>query len=214
MKTISDSPIVEVTTAEDLRSILGPASERALTKERPALTEIDKQWLAAAPFLLMATSDNTGRCDVSPKGDPAGFVKVLDEQTIVIPERLGNRRADSFHNILKNPHVGLLFMIPGRGDTLRINGHARLVSDGPFFDELTVKGHRPDLALIVDIEDIFFHCSKAFMRSELWETESWNPDQLPSLACIAKEIENTGKTLEELETYYGEAYRKGLYGAK
>ncbi len=138
---------VPVRSAAELREILGPVSERARTKTRSVLSEIDRQWLAASPFCLMATSAGDGSCDVSPKGDPPGFTIVLDGKTIVVPERLGNRRADSFHNILENGQVGLIYFVPGRGDTLRINGHAQLFRDGSFFDELVVNGHRPSLAL-------------------------------------------------------------------
>ncbi len=200
-----------VETAEQLREILGPVSERARTKTRSELSEMDRLWLEASPFCLISTSDANGSCDVSPKGDPPGFTLVLDKKTIVIPERLGNRRADSFHNILQNGHAGLLYLVPGRGDTLRINGRASIVSDGPFFDQLVVNGHRPSLALLVDIDEVFFHCSKAFLRSELWNHETWNPETVPSRPRIAKELENTEATLEELEIYYGEQYRKGLY---
>ena len=204
--------IVPVNTAEELRDILGPVSERARTKTRSSLHELDRQWLSASPFCLMATSAQNGSCDVSPKGDPAGFTIVLDEKTIVIPERLGNRRADSFHNILENGHVGLIYLVPGRGDTLRINGRAQLLRDGPFFDQLIVHGHRPSLALLVNVDEVFFHCSKSFLRSEIWEPETWAPTQIPSRPCISKELENTEASLEELEIYYGEQYRKGLYG--
>ena len=201
-----------VESAAELEEILGPVSERARTKVRTVLHEIDRQWLAASPFCLMATSDGSGCCDVSPKGDPPGFAHVLDDCTIAIPERLGNRRADSFHNILENGHVGLIFLVPGRGDTLRINGQATLLRDAPFFDKLVVKGHRPALALIVNIEEVFFHCSKAFLRSSLWESETWHPTSIPSRPRIAKSIERTESSLEELEVYYGEQYRRGLYG--
>lgn len=203
--------LVPVKSAAELRDILGPVSERARTKARTVLSEIDCQWLAASPFCLMATSAADGSCDVSPKGDPPGFTIVLDGKTIVVPERLGNRRADSFHNILENGQVGLIYFVPGRGDTLRINGHAQLVRDGPFFEELVVNGHQPSLALVVTIDEVFFHCSKAFLRSALWEPKTWDPTQLPSRPCIAKELENSEATLEELEVYYGEQYRKGLY---
>ena len=204
--------LVPVKSAAELRDILGPVSERAGTKTRSVLSEIDRQWLAASPFCLLATSATDGSCDVSPKGDPPGFTIVLDEKTIVVPERIGNRRADSFHNILENGHVGLIYFIPGRGDTLRINGHAQLVRNGPFFDELVVNGHRPSLALVVTIDEIFFHCSKAFLRSALWESKTWDPTRVPSRPCIAKEFENSKATIDELEVYYGEQYRKGLYG--
>lgn len=201
-----------VTTAAQLKDVLGDVSERARTKVRTKLTEMDRLWLAASPFCLIGTSDARGSCDVSPKGDPPGFTLVLDEKTIVIPERLGNRRADGFHNILQNEHIGLLYLLPGRGDTLRINGRAKLVHDAPFFDQLVVKGHRPSLALLVEIDEIFFHCSKAFLRSDLWKIESWDSEKVPSRPQIAKALENTGSSLEELEVYYGEQYKKGLYG--
>ena len=154
---------------------IAPGSRQGPT----VLHELDREWLAASPFCLVATSDAEGRCDVSPKGDPAGqLAYVLDDITIAIAERPGNRRVDGYHNILANPHVGLLFMIPGRGDTLRINGRARLVTDAPFFDDMIVKGHRPILALVVEIEEIFHHCAKAFLRSQLWRPETWN-DPVP-----------------------------------
>jgi PPOX class probable FMN-dependent enzyme len=205
--------LVEVTSAAELRELAGTPMARAVAKERTALREIDREWLAASPFCLVATSDAEGRCDVSPKGDPAGFTLVLDERTIVIPDRPGNRRMDGFQNVLVNPHVGLLYVIPGRGDTLRIAGRARLVRDAPFFDRLVVRGHRPTLALVVEIEQVFHHCGKAFMRSELWEPASWHPEALPSTACVTKAVVDTPETVAVLERYYGgEQYAKTLYG--
>jgi PPOX class probable FMN-dependent enzyme len=209
--TQSSDP-VEITSHDELRELLGPPIPRVATKERVFLHEYDKQWLAASPFCVIATAGADGRCDTSPKGDPPGFTLVLDDATIAIPERPGNRRADSFHNVLDNPHVGLLYLIPGRGDTLRINGRARLVRDAPFFDRMTVKGHRPKLALIVDIEEVFYHCSKAFLRSALWKSETWNPEAAPSRAQIAKSLERPDETLEDLERYYGPQYATRIYG--
>lgn len=203
--------IVEVTSEEELRELLGPPMARAAAKERFALHEYDRQWLAASPFCLVATSAPDGTCDVSPKGDPPGFTLVLDDTTIAIPDRPGNRRVDGFRNVLANPHVGLIYFVPGRGDTLRINGRARLVREAPFFDRMVVKGHRPRLALVVEIDEIFFHCAKAFMRSSLWDPETWNPGALPSTACLVKAVQDTEETLEELERYYGERYATLLY---
>jgi PPOX class probable FMN-dependent enzyme len=159
----------------------------------------------------VATSHADGSCDVSPKGDPPGFTLVLDDTTIAIPERPGNRRADGFRNILTNPHVGLIYLIPGREDTLRINGTARLVREAPFFDQMTVKGHRPLLALVVEIDQVFHHCPKAFLRSHLWQPASWNPDTVPSRARIAQRLEQPDQTLEDLQHYYGPAYTTRLY---
>lgn len=202
---------VEVTSEDELRELLGEIVPRARDKERTRLHERDREWLAASPFCLVATSDAEGNCDVSPKGDPAGFTLVLDDTTIAIPERPGNRRADGFRNLLANPHVGLIYLIPGRNETLRINGRARILRDAPFFDDLVVKGHRPQLAVVVEIEQIFFHCAKAFLRSALWKPETWG-DTLPSHARLVRETQPVKETLDELETYYSEAsYSKKLY---
>ncbi|WP_067821869.1 pyridoxamine 5'-phosphate oxidase family protein [Actinomadura kijaniata] len=202
---------VEIKDAEELRELLGEVMPRAAQKERPRLHARDREWLAASPFCLVATSDADGDCDVSPKGDPAGFTLVLDDTTIAIPERPGNRRADGFHNILTNPHVGLVYLIPGRNETLRINGRARLVREAPFFDRMVVEGHRPLMAMVVEIDEIFFHCGKAFLRSGLWKPESWTGDTLPSHARLIKEIQQDPMSLEELERYYGATYAEKLY---
>jgi len=206
----------EITTLDDLIEVVGLPGERAATKGRAALLDVDRAWLAASPFCLIATADAAGNCDVSPKGDPAGqLAHVLDDTTIAIAERPGNKRADGYRNILQNPHVGLNFVIPGRGDTLRINGRARLVRDADFFDDMMVRGHRPLLALVVEIEDIFFHCAKAFLRSRLWDPESWAPDALvPRRAVIASQVEPVpGMSVAQFDDYYApENYKKGLYG--
>jgi PPOX class probable FMN-dependent enzyme len=203
--------IVEIEDEAELRELLGKPAQRAASKDRSVLHQMDRDWLAASPFCVIATAAADGTCDVSPKGDPAGFAHVLDDSTIAIPDRPGNQRADGFRNVLGNPHAGLAFVIPGRGETLRINGRARLIRDAPFFDAMIVKGHRPALVLLVEIEQIFFHCAKAFMRSELWQPGTWNPTVLPSTACITKSVQQTPETLEELEEYYGPAYANRLY---
>ena len=200
-----------ITTEAELRELLGMPMQRAIDKDRATFFPEHRAWLAASPFCLVATSDASGRCDVSPKGDPAGFALVIDERTLAIPERPGNKRVDGFANILENPHVGLIFFVPGRGDTLRINGKASLLTDAAYADHMVARGHRPAVILEVAVEQIFFHCSKAFLRSELWKPETWNPDGVPSRAQIAKTLERPDYTMEELEAYYGEAYAKGLY---
>jgi PPOX class probable FMN-dependent enzyme len=202
---------VEITSHEELRELLGEPGTRAANKERTTLHERDREWLAASPFCLVATAGADGSCDVSPKGDPAGFALVLDDRTIAIPERPGNRRADGYRNILDNPHVGLIFLIPGRTDTLRINGRARLVRDAPFFDRMVVKGHRPVLAVVVEVEQIFYHCAKAFLRSELWRPETWQPDVLPTRARLIKEVEAPAESLADLERHYGPDYVRNIY---
>ena len=199
-------------SVDALVALLGEPTARARDKGRDRLLEVDRDWLAAAPFCVLSTADATGRCDSSPKGDPAGMlVHVLDERTLAIAERPGNRRADGYRNILQNPHVGLLFLIPGRGDTLRVNGRARLVTDAPFFDEMAVRGARPVLAVVVDVEEVFFHCAKAFLRSGLWQPETWEPEErVPRRAVIASQVEGAGP-VEELDAYYGPSYAEGLY---
>ena len=201
----------DVTTEAELRNLLGEPSERVLRKDRDRLHALDRAWLAASPFCLIATAAADGTCDVSPKGDPPGFARPLDDRTIAIPERPGNRRADGYRNVLSNPYVGLIFLVPGRGDTLRVNGRARLLGDAPFFDDMVVRGHRPVLALVVEIEQVFHHCSKAFLRSNLWEHQSWTAGGLPSRAEIARTLERPEATVEELAAYYGPSYADGLY---
>ena len=202
---------VEVTDPEELRALLGEPGARAAGKDRDRLQPIDCEWLAASPFCLVATSGADGTCDVSPKGDPPGFTHVLDERTIAVPERPGNKRADGFLNILANPHVGLIYFVPGRSDTLRVNGRARLLRDAPFFDAMVVKGHRPEFALLVEIEQLFYHCAKAFLRSQLWKPETWTPDAVPSRAQIVSRLEAPDTPLAELERHYGPAYEANLY---
>ncbi len=206
--------LVEITTQDELREIVPQPLAAAAGKTRKELHDLDREWLAASPFCLVATSAEDGTCDVSPKGDPAGFTKILDATTIAIPERAGNRRVDGFTNILSNPHVGLIYFLPGRGDTLRINGHARIVREAPFFDDMIVKGNRPQLALLIEIEEIFHHCSKAFLRSKLWKPETWEPDAVPARARISQALERPDEELATLEEYYGQAYEEKIYKVK
>jgi hypothetical protein len=204
-------PRTTITNAANLREIIGTPLPRVVAKDRDRLHPEHQAFLAASPFCLVATSASDGTCDVSPKGDPAGFVHVVDDRTLALPERPGNRRADGYANVLDNPHVGLLFMVPGRGDTLRVNGRATLLADAPYADTMVVKGHRPLIICEVTVEQVFFHCAKAFLRSSLWDPESWAPDGVPSRAEIAHSLERPDDTVEELEAYYGEQYTKHLY---
>ncbi|HEX4017292.1 MAG TPA: pyridoxamine 5'-phosphate oxidase family protein [Frankiaceae bacterium] len=210
--TTVDATWTVVADPAQLRELVGTPTQRVAEKVRPSLHDIDRAWLAASPFCLIATSAADGSCDVSPKGDPPGFVHVLDDRTIAIPDRPGNRRVDGFQNVLSNPAVGLLFLVPGRNDTLRINGRAQLVCEAPFFAGMVVKGHRPALALVVHVDEVFSHCSKAFMRSALWDQSSWTPDAVPPRAQIAQKLERPDEALEALEAYYGPSYAEHLYG--
>lgn len=203
----------EISSAGELRELLGTPKGRSVSKERTRLHAVDREWLAISPFCVIATSDAAGNCDASPKGDPAGhLVHVLDDATVAIAERPGNKRADGYLNVLANPHAGIISLVPGRNETLRINGRARLLRDAPFFDDLAVRGQRPILALLLDIEQIFFHCAKSFLRSRLWQPDSWRPDELPSHATLVKRVQETPETLEELEEHYALAnYQRLLY---
>ena len=211
--TISVMVWATVRDAEQLTQMFGEPSYRAANKDRRTLHALDVQWLAASPFCLVGTSDASGRCDVSPKGDPPGsLVHVLDDATIALAERPGNHRMDGYRNIIENPFVGLNFFVPGRGDTLRINGRASLVTEAPFFDDLQVKGHRPILCLVVDIEQVFHHCAKAFMRSKLWQPETWAAEAVPDVATLTRTlIPQAPETIEELREYYGPSYSDRLY---
>ena len=203
----------EITSEQELHEVLGGyPSARAANKVRPSLHPLQIAWLQVSPFCVIATCDADGNCDASPKGDPAGqLIHVLDPRTIVIAERPGNKRADGYANVLSNPHVGVIALIPGRNDTLRVNGRARLVRDASWFDELAVRGKRPVLALVVEVEQVFSHCPKAFMRSGLWSPESWPPaDEMPSVAALTKAVQDPVETLEELEAHYAEAHYSGL----
>jgi PPOX class probable FMN-dependent enzyme len=211
MDTDATSGPARIDSPERLRELVGEPLPRVRDKVRTSLHQLDRDWIAASPFCLVSTSDTAGRCDVSPKGDPAGFVMVLDDTTVAVPERKGNKRVDGYLNVLENPQAGLLFVVPGRGDTLRVNGRARLVSDAPWFEEMEVRGHRPVLALVVEVEEVFFHCAKAFMRSRLWHPGTWDPMAVGSRPQIAKALERPEDSVEELERYYGEQYATGLY---
>ena len=201
----------EVNNVDELRAIVGEPDLYVANKLKDRLSPIQRDWLAHSPLGFVATTDADGRVDVSPKGDPPGFVHVIDDTTIAIPERPGNKRVDGYRNVLERPHVGTLFLIPGRGDTLRINGTARILADADYFDAMTVKGKRPILALEIDVEEVFFHCAKAFLRSDAWDPSTWNPTAVPSVAQIAKAIRYDW-TQAELDARYSEAnMRKVLY---
>lgn len=200
-----------VTSVTELEEIIGEPILSVRSKARTELHDIHRRWLAASPLCFVATADAAGNADVSPKGDPPGFALVLDDHTIALPERPGNRRADGFHNLLENPHVGLVFLIPGRGDTLRVNGSARVLRDAPYADRMTVRGHAPTLVLEVAVDEVYFHCSKAFLRSETWSPDTWAPDAVPRRAVIAQTVERADASLEELDEYYGPAYATRIY---
>jgi PPOX class probable FMN-dependent enzyme len=192
-----------------LRAIIGTPLQRAIDK---AITELDEyciDHIARSPFLLIASSDAEGNLDVSPKGDPAGFVRVLDSHTLVIPDRPGNCRADTFTNVLQNPNVALLFLVPGRRETLRVVGRARIVRDEALRQSMAAKSKVPELLLGVDVSEVFFHCAKCIIRSDLWQ--GYHADDLATLGEIM--VKHAGVTMapEQLQAEIEESYHSRLY---
>jgi PPOX class probable FMN-dependent enzyme len=192
-----------IASEQELRHLYGHPGERAVAKERPALNADCRAFIAHSPFLVMGTAGADGRCDVSPKGDAPGFVHVLDDHHLAIPDRLGNNRIDGLRNIVENGHVGLIFLIPGREDTLRVNGRARIVRDEALLDRLAVNGKRPVTALVVEVEQCFMHCARAFKRAGLWEPARW-PDAggVRSMQRMLWDLlpeKPAGKTVEQYE---------------
>ncbi len=175
----------EITTIAQLREIYEPPLERSVRKEVDHLDEHCKRFIALSPFVLIASADASGACDVSPKGGPPGFVRALDEHRLLIPDATGNRRLDSLQNMLENAQVGLLFLIPGMRETLRANGSVRVTSDPELLVGLETAGKPAKLALVVTVEQAYLHCAKCIIRSGLWRTETWpRADDLPSAAEI------------------------------
>ena len=164
---------VQLESREALRELLGEPWPVVIEKVHDRLTDQDRGILARSPFCLLATSDARGGCDVSPRGDAPGFTHVVGPGVIALPDRPGNRRGDSFHNILDNPHAGLLYLIPGSKEVLRINGRARILTDAPFFDAMALDDRRPALALVLEIDEIYLHCPQSLRRSGVWDPRSW-----------------------------------------
>jgi len=198
-----------VTSKQELRAIFGEPNERAVLKCRSSLDEHSRAFIAASPFVLLATSDGAGRCDVSPKGDAPGFVRVLDDTHLAIPDRPGNNRTDGLTNILENPHIGMIFLVPGRGDTLRVNGRASIIRDGEVLTRLAAHGKTPKVAIGVEVEEAYLHCPKAFLRSSLWDPSTWaDPQALPSFAQMLWDQVPTARDAASVADYAGELDRR------
>jgi PPOX class probable FMN-dependent enzyme len=205
----------EITTIDSLaalRELIGEPKEATKSKVVSRIDRLSRKVIDHSPFYLLATAAADGTCDVTPRGDPPGSVLVLDDRTLVLADRPGNKLLDSQTNILQNPHVGLIFMVPGMNETLRINGRAKLVSDGPFFDDLVVKGKRPLLAIIVEVDQLYTHCAKAFLRASLWKPETW-PDRsaLPTTGQIAREQGYRDMSAEALDKLLEEGAQTTQY---
>ncbi len=185
-----------VTSVAELRGVLGEPSHRVLRKEISSLDDHCGAFIGKSPFVLIASADREGRMDVSPKGDPPGFVHILDDQTLAIPDRPGNRRIDTFRNVLENPHVGIIFLVPGKQETLRIGGRASIVRDARLREQMSFGGKAPEFALVVHVEQVMFHCAKCIVRSGLWTRSAW-PD-VTGLASLAEVMVHQGRLDESV----------------
>jgi PPOX class probable FMN-dependent enzyme len=194
-----------LTTVDEVYEVNGTPHPMIVEKHTSYVTPLIEDFIANSPFFLIATADAEGNCDVSPKGDAAGVVKVLDARTLVVPDRPGNRRIDGHRNIIANPHIGLIFFIPGVDETLRVNGRCFISRDAELLETLVYQGKTPKLAMVVEIDEVYMHCARAFLRSGLWKPETWpNEDDIPTLAaimCEQKDMpapdESQGKRQEE-----------------
>lgn len=210
-----NDPEFDITDEQSLRGMFKPTHALAIQKCQTALDKHARDFIGRSPFLCLGTQNADGKADVSPRGDPAGFVKVLDDQTLAIPDRPGNNRLDSLSNIIANPSVGLLFVIPGFDETLRINGRATLTRDPTLLDIMQVNERAPTLAILVKVETAFLHCAKAFRRSHLWDPSQFQDRAvMPSLVNIVLD-QTTGvpdaAEMQKLDDGLEEAYKTTLY---
>lgn len=201
-----------ISTEEQLREVLGTPSAGAVSKSLGSIDEHFAGFIARSPFILIGSSDAQGNQDVSPKGDPAGFVQVLDQYTLAIPDRPGNRRGDTFSNLIQNPKVALYFLVPGVRETLRVQGTATIVRDQSLRDSMAIKGKVPELAIVVDVDEAFMHCAKCVVRSQIWKTEDWpDPGEVPNLAAALVDQLQLSTTREELVESLERNVRDALY---
>lgn len=205
-----------LTSIAELRELVGSPTERAVRKQLAALDAHCRAFIERSPFMLLGTSGTGGRCDVSPKGDRPGFVLIDDDTTVVIPDRPGNKRFDSLQNILQNPHVGLLFLIPGMDETLRVNGTATLVRDEDLLQRLAMDGKLPVLAIVVHVEEAFLHCGRSSLRAQVWDSSRWmSRAEMPSLSRIIADQTRPAdrgqaeheRLIQEQEARTAESYR-------
>ena len=209
---------IRYTTAEQLRAALGSPMELAQRKARPSLDKYSRAFIERAPFLALGTTNACGKADVSPRGDQPGFVLVLDDHTLFVPERPGNARYDTLLNILENPHVGLLFFVPGFEDMLRVNGQATVVHHPALLARCEVNGKRPLVGIKVQVEEAFLHCAKALKRSQLWDpSHHRDRHELPTLGKMI--LDQTAAADEvppphlvtSVDSYIEDNYRNNLY---
>lgn len=205
------NPAYVLSTEEDLVDLIGTPRQLIAEKVTPFVTPLIREFIEKSPYFLVATASEDGRCDCTPRGDPAGAVYFPDETTLVFADRKGNRRVDSMRNILQNPHVGLLFLIPGTDETVRVNGRATISTDPDLCQRLSMKGVPAHLVIIVEIEEVFTHCARSILRSKIWEPETWpDTDTIPTLMAMLSEQKNIDPP-DESQGKRNEDYRKVLY---
>jgi PPOX class probable FMN-dependent enzyme len=193
-------PKVTVKTAAEVKAILGEDFPSQVAKIIDHIDSHCRDWIERCPFVVISSTNAAGAMDVSPKGDPPGFVKVLDKHTLAIPDRIGNHRGDTFLNVLENPSVGILFIVPKRQEVVRVSGTAQVVRDPELLEGMAVNGKLPELALLVRVREAFFHCGKSMIRSGMWEPDRWAPiDGLPTYAQALKDHGNSPALLSDIE---------------
>lgn len=193
-----------IRSADELRSLVGEPRQAQQTKAITALDDHCRRWIAASPFVVLASADASGRMDVSPKGDPAGFVRVIDDTTVAVPDRPGNKRFDTFTNVLANPNVSMIFLVPGRAETLRLAGRAVISTEPTLLASLAERGRDPALALVISVDEVMFHCGKSMIRSQMWQPDAW-PD-IEGLASYAECLADqaiSDETVAEMEARFG-----------
>lgn len=201
-----------ITSQKQLQDVFEQTHEVAVQKELRAIDQHSRRFIERSPFVLIGSQDSSGNADVSPKGDQPGFVQVLDDTTLALPDRPGNNRLDTWKNIIQNSAVGLIFLIPGMNETLRINGHAKLTNDAELCAQLHVN-HRPAQAvMIVKVREVYMHCAKAFIRSNLWKPDTWPArNKMPSLGEMLKDQAKLSASAKEFDAILDDAYKKSLW---
>ncbi|MEC0244179.1 pyridoxamine 5'-phosphate oxidase family protein [Paenibacillus dokdonensis] len=202
-----------IQSEEELEQLAGRPGELANNKVIAALDHNCRQFIALSPLVFISTSDAGGECDCSPRGDAPGFAYILDDQHLILPERPGNRRYDSLRNLLTNPHIGLIFVIPGLEETLRINGRGYVIRDMDLMERMSAQGKVPAAGIGIEVEECYIHCAKALKRSKLWQPDSWPArESLPDPASII--AEHAGRlrlSTREVRASLTESYEKRLY---
>lgn len=203
-----------IRSEEELRATIGSPAELVLGKISDRLNHLTRQFVERSPFVCIATASPEGGLDVSPRGDPAGFVRILDERSLLLPDRPGNRIADPLTNLLADPRIALLFLVPGVGDTFRVNGRAQIVDDPQLLEESAVEGRVPKLGILVHVEQCYTQCQKALLRSELWNPERFvDRSELPSAGELLRSLGNAELDPEQYDRERAERYarREGFY---